>query len=253
MPNRKKVMIELASAYYGGNQLDSALAVNQRIESYWGDYYPAVYMSCRLLYEQEKPAKALECYYEKLYMLKKDEVLYRKALNDVVRIEWHEFKNYPKAEKAIKNLMESAPNNYDYNMLLMQFYNFTGKYDQARVQENYIMEGYKNGKLSNAHYDKGTMVMEQLDTATYQIEVFRYFQPQKKGDCTYVAFIFNRDTSRPLGKITACTKEEQFILSGYKAEVPLVLEMEVNYENFKNRFISLLFSTETDEAIPEER
>ena len=152
MPKRKKVLIELAAVYYKAGVLDSALKTYQTIESNWGDHWPSLVMSCQIMNEQGRPRESLECYYGKLRHLKKDKYYYRLALEDIMRIEWHTMGNFGKAEIAIKNLMESFPNNYEYHVLLMQLYNFTGAYHKAATQEQYILDGYKDLKLPQKYY-----------------------------------------------------------------------------------------------------
>lgn len=244
MPDRKKVVLALASAYYDGGNLDSALALNQRIEQMWGDYYPAFYMTCKILFEQEKPQAALDCYYQKLQILKRDDVLYKKALEDIVRLEWQTFKNYGKAEIALKNLIESSPDRHEYSIMLMQLYNTMGRYAEAATLEDFLIEVYHARKLSQRYYDSGSVLTAELDTSSYIIEVFRNFQPDKKEDCIYSAFIFNRDTSRPLGKITLC-QNEGLVIRGYRIDeggAPFLVLPTT--KSFQLAVLGVLFMTE---------
>lgn len=244
LPNRKKVLIELAACYYKAQELDSALSVYQKIEANWGDYYPALLMSCQIMHEQEAYAKALDCYYTKLPALKKDNYYYREALESVMRLEWHRFDRYDKAETAIKNLMAAFPDDYEYNMLLMQLYNYTGKYELAAVQEEYIMAGYKGLKLRNSYYQKGVMIVEQFDTAQYHIEVYRNFQPELDRDCVYKAYIFNSNGTRPLGKTEVILTDSISLVSGYAIDIPIETSTPTSYQEFKNAMLMGLFLPE---------
>ena len=250
MPKRKKVLIELAACYYKNNDLDSALKTYQTIESNWGDYYPALVMSCQILNEQGKPRKALDCYYGKLRVLERDKYYYRMALEDIMRTEWHAMANYGKAEIALKNLMDAFPNQYEYNILLMQLFNETERFEKARDQEQYILEGYKNLKLSEKYYQKGAVLVEQLDTGQYQIEVFRNFQPEKHNGTFYRAFIFNYDASRPLGKIEGTRTDTARVLTGYRLPLPLPTENELSYEEFRYCLLFGLFLPESSDSEP---
>lgn len=242
MPARKKVMIEMAANYYQAQNLDSAYNVYTRIEKLWGDYLPGLLMTCQILHEQEYHNKALDCYYSKLYALKKDPVYYREALEDVVRLEWHYAKNYPKAEAAIKNLMDAFPTDYQYNMQLMQLYNFTGRYADAAVLENHILEGYTNMKLAQAYYQKGSMVVEQFDSAQYFFEVYRNFQPEKENGAVYKAFLFSQDGNRPLGKILAVQTDTSAYLTGYAIDSAVALPPNFSYELVRQTMLSTLFA-----------
>ncbi len=244
MPNRKKVLIELAACYYKAEQLDSALSTYQKIEKNWGDYYPALVMACQIMHEMEEYKEALECYYTKLPALKKDKFYYKEALESVMRLEWHTFKNYYKAEVAIKNLMDAYPENYEYNMLLMQLYNFTGNYVDAVAQEDYIMAGYKGMKLTNSFYEKGAMIMEQFDTAQYHLEVYRNFQPEMNAEVLYKAYIFNYDGSRALGRILVTATDTAALVTGYAIDLPLETDMPLSYKGFKQTFLAGLFLPE---------
>lgn len=243
-PNRKKIVLALATAYYNGGNLDSALAVNQRIERLWGDYYGAIYMQCVILFEQEKPEAAKECYYQKLPILKKDAFFYKKALEDVARLEWQVFADYYKAEQALKNLIDVAPSVYEYNVLLMQLYNTMGKFAEAEAIETYIVDGYMKRKMSQKYYDTGNMLVFGLDTSFYTIEIYRNFMPEKKDNCRYVAFLFNRDSSRPLGKTSACFlgDDKTLAFTGYKApEGSLEVVESESLLAFYNGLMQLIF------------
>ena len=244
LPKRKKVLIELAGCYYKAQELDSALSVYQEIESNWGDYYPALLMTCQIMHEQEAYAKALDCYYTKLPALKKDNYYYREALESVMRLEWQVFKRYDKAETAIKNLMTTFPDDYEYNILLMQLYNNTRDYEKAQVQEEYIMAGYKGLKLANSYYQKGAMIVEQLDTLQYHIEVYRNFQPEMENDCIYKAYIFNSNGTRPLGKIAVNRTDTISQVSGYNIDIPKETNATPSYQEFKNVMLMGLFLPE---------
>lgn len=242
LPNRKKVVIAMARSYYNQGNLDSALAVNQRIEKLWGDFMPASLMVCQIQYEQEKYSDAATCFYNKLHYFKQDNYYYREALEAIMRMEWHNFKNYDKAEKAIKNLMAEFPQQYEYNMLLMQLYNFTGRYAGAATQEKYLLGLYTDAKLNNKYYKTGVMLVEQFDTAQYAIEVYRNFQPKKHGNTYYRAFIFNADGSRALGKITGAETDTSLILTGYRKAIPQTAPKPMNYKNFRKALLYGLFA-----------
>lgn len=250
MPKRKKVLIELAACYYKNNVLDSALKTYQTIESNWGDYWPALIMSCQILNEQGKPKKALDCYYSKLRVLERDKYYYRMALEDIMRTEWHITNNYDKAETALKNLMNAFPDQYEYHILLMQLYNETERFEKAAQQETYILEGYAKLKLPNRYYQKGAVLVEQIDTGQYQIEVFRNFQPEKHGGKLYRAFIFNYDASRPLGKIEGAQTDTAQVLSGYRLPHPLETESELTYKEFRYCMLFGLFLLESPDNEP---
>lgn len=244
LPNRKKILIEMAGCYYKANELDSALAVYQKIEENWGDFMPAVLMTCQIQHEQEKYAAALDCYYTKLPFLKRDDFYYRQALEAVMRIEWHHFENYYKAEVAIKNLLDAFPEDYQYNMLLMQLYNSTFRFGEASRQEKHIMKGYSDLNLDNSFYQKGVMVIDQFDTAQYHIEVFRNFQPEMDNHCVYKAFIFNYNGTRPLGKTKVEVSDSTSTVSGYLIDIPLQTDVPISYEAFKNTMLLGLFLPE---------
>lgn len=254
MPLRKKVLIELAACYYKSNQLDSALTTYQTIEAHWGEYWPALVMSCQILQEQGYKKKALDCYYTKLPHLKKEKYYYRISLESVMKLEWHTFKNYGKTELAIKNLMETFPENYEYHMLLMQLYNYTNDYEKAHIQEEYILQGYNDLKLSEDYYSKGAMLVDQFDTAQYQIEVYRNFQPEKNENTFYKAFIFNYDGSRPLGKVEGSTNDTTSFLQGYNFDLPIESDKPLLYQQFKTDLLIGLFLPEIpdNDSITEE-
>ena len=245
LPNRKKVLIELAGAYYKAEELDSAYSVYSKIEKNWGEYFPALIMTCQILHEQERYAKALDCYYTKLHVLKKDDYYHREALEAIMRMEWHYFERYEKAEVAIKNLMELYPENYEYSMLLMQLYNFTGRYADAALLENRVMDGYSTLKLAESYYQKGAMVVDQFDTAQYHIEAYRNFQPEKVNGCVYKIFLFNYDGTRPLGKIEALQTDSINYLSGYALDSVHPQLQIMDYETVKNTLLKALFLPDT--------
>ena len=242
MPGRKKVMIEMAANYYQADNLDSAYNVYVRIEKGWGDYYPALIMTCQILHEQEYYDKALDCYYSKLYVLKKNPTYHREALEDVVRLEWHYAKNYVKAEAALKNLMSDYPDDYGYTMQLLQLYNFTGRYADAMLLENRILEGYTELKLPQTYYQKGAMVVEQFDSAQYTIEAYRNFQPEKEGNEVYKSFVFSRTGYRPLGKISGVAMPDTAFIMGYALDSAAVLPTNFNYEMYKASMLNALFA-----------
>lgn len=244
-PNRKKILIELAASYYKDRLLDSALSTYTRIEKHWGDYLPAVLMVCQIQHEKEKYSAALECYYSKLYLLKKDDYYYREALMSVIRIEWHHFKNYPKAEVALKNLLADFPNDRENNMLMMQFYNNTEQYAEAELQEKLILDAYKNMTLPNDYYTKGAMLIEQFTAEQYLIEVYRNFQPEKKNGVVYRAYIFNFNGSRALGKIEGTDADSTAWIEGYAIDLPIETPKPLRYETFKTDFLRGLFQPET--------
>lgn len=242
LPNRKKVLIELAAAYYQGQVLDSAYAVYSKIEAGWSDYLPAVLMTCQVLHEQEKYDKTLDCYYNKLHILKKDPYYHKQALESIVRIEWHHFHHYPKTEIAIKNLMNDYPDNFGYTMMLMQLYNYLGRYADATVLEKSLLDAYDGQKLSRSFYRKGAMLVDQFDTAQYQIEVYRNFQPEKNSNCVYKAFVFTAQSARPLGKIEAIQLENEAFVVGYAMDSAAVSAPKLSYEWVKNNVVNALFS-----------
>ncbi len=248
MPGRKKVMIEMAANYYQANNLDSALSVYTRIEKNWGDYYPALVMTCQILHEQEHYDRALDCYYSKLYALKKSPTYHREALKDVVRLEWHNAKNYVKAEAAIKNLMADYPDDYGYTMQLLQLYNFTGRYADAMLLENRLLDGFVNLKLPQAFYQKGAMVVDQFDSAHYTIEAYRNFQPEKEGNEVYRAFIFSVPGNRPLGKLAGILTTDTAYLAGYALDSAVALPSDFTYEIFKASVLAVLFAPEPEPA-----
>jgi len=251
MPDRKKVVLALATAYYNGGNLDSALAVNQRIEALWGDYYSAIYMQCVILFEQEKPLAAKDCYYQKLPVLKKDSFFYKKALEDIARLEWQVFNDYYKAEVALKNLIDLEPTVYEYNMMLIQLYNTMGKYAEAATIEDFVVDGYMKRKLAQRYYDKGAMLVFETDTSLYFVEIYRNFMPEKKDDCRYVAFFFNRDSSRPLGKTSACIASNGALtLNGFKVpegQAPIVANNSLL--SFYTSLMGLIFAPEPEVII----
>jgi tetratricopeptide (TPR) repeat protein len=242
MPGRKKVMIEMAANYYQANNLDSALSVYTRIEKNWGDYYPALMMTCQILHEQERYNKALDCYYSKLYALKKSPTYHREALEAVVRIEWHQAKNYIKAEAAIKNLMADYPEDYGYTMQLLQLYNFTGRYADAMLLENRLLAGFADLKLPQTFYQKGAMVVDQFDSAQYTIEAYRNFQPIQDGNEVYKAFVFSRPGNRPLGKLSGVITADSAYLAGYGVDSAFALPINFTYEIFKASVLGVLFA-----------
>ena len=245
LPNRKKVLIELAGAYYKAEELDSAYSVYSKIEKHWGDYYPAMIMTCQILHEQERYAKARDCYYAKLHVLKKDDYYHREALEALMRLEWHYFNDYGKAEAAIKNLMALYPANYQYNMLLMQLYNNTGRYADAALLEGHIMDGYRNLNLTESYYQKGAMVVDQFDTAQYHMEAYRNFQPEKQNGCVYKVFLFTYDGTRPLGKIEAFQRDNSIYLNGYALDSLQPQMLKMDYETVKNTLLNALFLPES--------
>jgi tetratricopeptide (TPR) repeat protein len=242
MPGRKKVLIELAANYYQADNLDSAYNVYARIEKNWGDYYPALLMTCQILHEQEYYDKALDCYYSKLYVLKKSPTYHREALEDVVRLEWHYAKNYVKAEAALKNLMSDYPDDYGYTMQMLQLYNFTGRYADAMLLENRILEGYVALKLPQTYYENGAMVVEQFDSAQYTIEAYRNFQPEKQGNEVYKSFVFSRPGNRPLGKISGVAMPDTAYIMGYSLDSAAALPTNFNYEMYKASLLNALFA-----------
>ncbi len=245
-PNRKKILIELAACYYKANELDSALVVYQKIESNWADYMPAIIMACQITHELKQYKNALNCYYQHLKYLKRDDFYYRQALEAIVRLEWHTFHRYDKTEVALKNLLETFPADLEYNMQLMQLYNYTGRYAYARLQEDLLMNAYNNLKLKETYYKKGAMLMEQFDSAQYQIEVYRNFQPELNSNKLYKAYIFNYDGSRPLGKIEATVYSDTLsVLTGYALNPPIEEKNPLTYEVFKHQLLIGLFLPET--------
>jgi tetratricopeptide (TPR) repeat protein len=247
LPMRKKVLIELAAAYYKDVQLDSAYATYYKVAENWGDYYPALLMLCQISHEQEKYTKALDCYYEKLPIFKKDPYYYREALEAIVRLQWHHFESYYKAEEALKNLLNTFPDDFGYQMQLMQLYNYTGRYADAAAIENYILKGYSDLKLDNSYYQKGVMLVDQFDTAQYHIEAFRVFQPEKMSNCNYKSFIFNYDGSRSLGKIEAFRTDTLAYLRGYALDSIVVLDSIFSYQTVKNAYLKALFQPDTNQ------
>jgi tetratricopeptide (TPR) repeat protein len=248
LPMRKKVLIELAGAYYKNFELDSAYSTYFKVAENWGDYYPAQLMLCQITHEQEKYTEALNCYYQKLPHFKKDDYYYREALEAIVRLEWHHFKNYAKAEKALKNLLDAFPENYGYSMQLMQLYNYTGRYADAAAIENYVLQGYKDLKLQESFYQKGVMLVDQFDTAQYHMEAFRVFQPEKANGCFYKTFIFNYDGSRPLGKVEALHFDSLSYLNGYALDSALVVDTVFSYASVKATYLQALFVPDTTQA-----
>lgn len=245
LPMRKKVLIELAGAYYKNYELDSAYSTYYKVAENWGDYHPAQLMLCQISHEQEKYSEALACYYQKLPAFKKDPFYHRKALEAVVRLEWHHFENYTKTEKALKNLLDAFPENYGYSMQLMQLYNYTGRYADAATIENYVLQGYDDLKLDESYYQKGVMLVDQFDTAHYHMEAFRVFQPEKTGNCVYKTFVFNFDGSRPLGKVEAFHIDTLKYLNGYALDTALVMDTTFNYELVKRIYLQALFMPDT--------
>ena len=150
--------------------------------------------------------------------------------------------------------MTAFPENYEYNMLMMQLYNYTGKFAEAAAQEEYILKGYKEVKLANKYYEKGAMVMDQFDSAHYNFEVYRNFQPEKNNDIIYKVYIFNYDGSRPLGRIEGASNDTISLVRGYSIDIPRETNVPMSYEDFKRTFLQGLFLPElTDnDTIPEE-
>ncbi len=245
LPMRKKVLIELAGAYYKNYQLDSAYNTYNKIVENWSDYFPAQIMLCQIDHEEERYSQALDCYYKKLHLFKRDDFYYREALEAIVRLEWHQFANYPKTEKALKNLLDAFPNNYGYSMQLMQLYNYTGRYADAAAIENYVLTGYNDLKLDESFYQKGVMLVDQFDTAQYHMEAFRVFQPEKANSCFYKTFIFNFDGSRPLGKVEAYHLDTLDYQIGYALDSTLVMDTAFSYAAVKATYLQALFMPDT--------
>lgn len=246
LPKRKKVLIELAASYYKAQELDSAYSVYQTIEKNWGDYYPAILMTCQILHEQERYTKALDCYYTKLHILQRDDFYHKQALEAVMRLEWHQFSNYPKAELAIKNLLARYPENYQYSMLLMQLYNYTGRYADASILESSILDAYTMAKLPRSYYTKGAMVVDQFDSAHFHIEAYRNFQPHKENGIVYHFFLFNATTSRPIGDFVAIATDSTAFLQGYTLDSANVRLETIDYAVVKKYVLKTLFLTQPD-------
>ena len=93
-----------------------------------------------------------------------------------------------------------------------------------------------------------------VDTAQYQIEVYRNFQPEKHDGEIYRAFIFNANGSRPLGKVVVVNTDSAMVISGYRVAEDYLTEETFSYETFKYCALFSLFLPETpdNESIIEE-
>lgn len=237
VPYRKPYMMELAAALYQMSDLDSALATYKQVKKHYPENQLSTFMICQLLHEQEKYKQCLECYYNSRRHYKGNNKYYQETYENIARIEWHYYKHADKAEKALQVLRDVYPEHAQYKLWTIQFLNEHERYDEADKMIITFESMYMQRKLPGSFYKKGAFLMEEIPTESYNLEIYKNFQPKKNNGVNYKCFVFSKDAHRLTNQLFVKVEGDSLsitspVLSGISATYPAE-NGEIRYKDVK--------------------
>lgn len=230
-PTRKPYLLELAAALYQMQELDSSYRTYKHVQKLYPDNQLSAFMVCQILHEQEKLRKCLDCYYGTTYKFKDHNQFYRESYEHIYRLERYTYKQYDQAEKALKVLMKVYSSDIEYQVWALQFYNFRKRYDESDAIVRGLQIRYDNGSLPQKFYQKGSLMVDEIDDSLYTVEVFYNFQPKKHDGVLHKAFLFTKEMHRPFDKVSVKKDEGGIMIEQKNNGLSQLFEKEYTYKN----------------------
>lgn len=191
-PNSQLNFSMLANSFYYEKNLDSALHyfyVARDLDYETGEPY----MSVPHIYHVKKDyTKALEEYYKGIELQPQVDEYYTDMLKEIGILEYAINRNFDKSANAFYEYLAYMPQDHEVQIKLIKTWNAMNDVKQADSLFSLIKANWVEGRLPEAHQNRGSIAVDEFEWNDRTVLIFRKFkEPEEVLEIKYLIYILD--------------------------------------------------------------